>query len=408
MEYGFERWIDNRWQINLLVGNLMNSSETVPQKFKTSQIIFVFLSFTLTLSVLAMYVFGGNLIQYRNTLTHHGNIFLHENLIIIATVISIMMLCLLNKFQRLDYQRYLLLFLVISLIVVPSSKESYPITIGFPRAISNLVQAWIQLYVPPSIRASTSGLLSSLAGAIEVRSVQMESYWSFYLNLKRYYSIFILLLLVLFWKYTIVMEKENYRINTTHTPPINIFELILKYPYILVSCLAYGFNYNILSYGEFLAKAALPSENPKTYQYIIYLGATFFPLIAGRLGDKFGVSKCIIYFLLITMGFKFLTIALILSHMPTISSFYILIFIEAGLAGSLWALNPPLIGEIIDRNNLFRTFSLATLFCFFGAFLDGYIYRIFPLSIVSIKSSELCVNSLLVLLFWYLTKKKIR
>lgn len=355
-------------------------------ELKRLQIKFMIVMMTMYCLSYAIWVSSINLFQHY--VTDHGlasAVYYDRTIFSIRIMILVIGLNLLAKFQNQNYQRILMLILVIATLLLPVSLKTYPLLAGFNDTITELGKAWFQLYVPPAFRATLAGLLTSFTGLIKIRSTTATQYWEQAIIHKYILASILTILLFFFWKFTLKLQKieQEHHPSVTKHAPDNIVKLLRKNPYIFITCFVFGFNNGIFYYTFLLGAAALPDKAPEVYQYIMYAGSILGPVVIGRFADKFGIALISMYVIALITFCKFLNFSLAFTEITTSHYFYIVAFIEAAFAASLSSLNVSIVGERLRNRGIFRSFAISTIIYSLGALLYGRVYLKFSDSFVS-------------------------
>lgn len=339
--------------------------------------------------------------------SHHFNPreFPHMNVIALRISIFLMALCALKKFQSLKIQRSFMLVLMLCLIIglsMPISLDTYPYITGVSRIIFSLTEPWRQLYVPPAFRATIEGATEGLCGIFDLSSVALEYSWSRNLGRYHYFILLIVILFIVFWQLARTLEySETRRINQT---PDSIWALIKLHPYIFIVCFFGGFSEGIFDYTFLLSKEVLPDFSPRAYQYTLYLGGILGPILIGRLADKKGI-----FFMTVVTGFlvtlcKFVSSLLCLIHTPVLNAYYVVAFIEGGLAASIWMLSVAIVGERLRNKGIFRAFAISNVAFGIGSTVAGSVYTLFADSFLKTKLGIGCIDLMIMGLIWHYHK----
>lgn len=374
--------------------------------YKNIQIKFVIVITIIMSLAYAIFISSVNVFQ-QYTITHHFSTlkYSHDTIVSARIVMLIMAFNLFKPLQNPNYQRFLLSILILLLLVLPVSMETYSMLSGFSNAVVELSKAWFQLYVPPAWRATFAGLLTAISSLIKIRSTTIEKYWAEAIFHKYILASILTFCLFFFWKYSRKLEKLNKKVQSPQIMADSIILLIVNNPYIFLTALVAGFNSGIFYYTYFLGQEALPNTSAQLYQYIIYSGGIFCPLFIGYAADKHGIGFITICAALMVTICKFLEASLAFTHITLPIYYYCLAFIEAGLVASLWTLSASLIGEKLLGQGVFRAFAISALVINLGTVIYERIYNHFSYSFMFTKLSVGTVNGLFLLLLYYFYKR---
>lgn len=384
----------------------MTKNKTEKSVILTKRKYFVILMSLILLLAYALFIGSDNLLQVYTTQKKMSAIFPKLSILGMLITILVMFSNLFEKAQQLGYQRVLMFILLISFLFLPITLYTYPIVAGISNAIFNLAEPWRQIFVPPALRATIVGITTALSGFVDIRSTAVEQLWDF--DLLRYRQVGIILTVagIVFWKLSKNLEKISSEISQKQVKPIlGIGKLICTYPYIFVICFFSGLNGGIFYYTYFLATQALPTEPATIYQYVIFIGSFFGPVLIGFLADRFGI-----FFMLMLSGI-FLTlielfiVGIAFAHVQIPIVYYITAFIEAALAATLWPLSASLIGEQLRNQRIFCSFAISNMVFIIGNILCGYIFDVFT-TFQSVTLSFAVLNFFLILLVYILRSIK--
>ncbi|MDP3705034.1 MAG: hypothetical protein Q8R24_03890 [Legionellaceae bacterium] len=357
----------------------MNKPFTDPVKLKRLQILFVILIFIIILFSYGIFISSTNFFQ-KYISTQHLDVSVYTKLsnTSFRLMTLIMILTLLTKFQQLNYQRVLMAVLMLSLLIVPVSMETFPIISACSNALNRLGEAWFQIFVPVSLRGTLTGIMGGLTGLINLRSIGIEeAAWNFLIHREHAISIILIISFFFFWYVTVKLDNLNIEKDTKKLDPISIMHLMVKYPYIFLTCFLIGFNGGMFYYTINLISEVLPNQQPQTYQYVIYTSGIISPLFIGRLADKCGIAFMVICSIVTLIISSFMSVGLALLKVNIPILFYLLAFIKGGVASSLWALGYALIGENLRNKGVFRSFSISTIVINIGIIVYGRVYAKF-------------------------------
>lgn len=344
-------------------------------------------------------------------IAHHINDAKYPALNVLASrVLTLFMLiCLLKRFQQLKYQRILMsisLILLILLLFIPISSQTYPFISGISSAIFNLTEPWRQLFVPPAIRTTVEGFTEGLTSAFDLLGVFVEKDWSPAKHDYRYIAACLSIILVLFWwlSPSIAPIKSTAHSQSTVLLLKNLF---VQYPYIFVASFLAGFNETIFSYSAIIAHEILPSIPGKTYQNIIYISGFLMPILVGPLADKYGIYLSLIVVSIGIMFIKLITMLLLSAHVTTFLFYYITVFFEAGFCASLWTLDAALLGERLRYVGIFRSFAICNIVFSLGVRLASRLYEWFSFSFITIQLTMalICATGIGILGWFYWREK---
>lgn len=333
---------------------------------------------------------------------HHLSPALYPELNIMAFRIALLgtVLMYLKRLQSIQSQRWLFIFVVLLLALglsMPISLGLYPFITGLERIVTSLIQPWIQLFVPAAFRATVSGTIMGGTGVLDFLSAMIETSWSWHLSRYHYLTIFFGVAMILFWRLSYTEEK---RINIVEKQsPQNLSTLLTQHPYIFIACFLGGLNTAIFGYTFLLAKEVLPQMSTQDYQYMLYLGGIIGPIVVGRLADKKGIFRMLIFFACWLVVNKLLqALCITISSKP--AAYYITAFMESGLAVSVSTLGLALIGERLKTQGIFRAFAVSNVFFYVGNLAASRIYKYFVDSFFLTNLSMGLVNIFFILLLW--------
>ncbi len=374
-------------------------------KLRQAQIWFIILACVINLLTYTLLIGGGNLFQqYSLNLHLAANIYPKYSLIGFRIMIALTALSLLTKFQQLNYQRVLMSVLVLAIVPLPVSLDTFPIITGIGNAINGLSQAWLQLYVPPALRATISGILTGLSGVINIRSAAVEQYWHYSVIHEHVITVIMAIGLIFFWKLSLTLKNIKISDEPIQEKPETIRNLITKYHYVFITCLMLGFNQGIFFFTLMLGSEALPNEPPQTYQYVIYTAAIISPMIIGRLADIYGIRFMTMFSAIFLTICNFLNVALSVADIGMALPYYIVAFIQSSLAASFWALACSLVGVVLRTKGIFRSFAISNIVINLGVIVCGRVYEHFT----SFKLTMLAmgiINMVFLVFLWVFYKK---
>lgn len=375
-------------------------------ELKRLEIKFLFVISIILCLAYAIFISSVNVFQ-NYTYVHHidQSIYAGHTLMSFRLMTFIIALNLLSKFQDMNYQRILISMLIIILLVIPVSLTTYPIISAFSNAVVELAKVWLQLYVPSPVRATFAGALSGAGSLIKIRSTTIEKHWAEAVSHKYIIASIMTVFLFFFWKLTLKFQAIKNIDDSPKLPFESISRLLLNHPYVFFASFVIGFNSAMLYYSFLLGQAALPGQPAQIYQYILYSGGIISPVIIGRIADKYGISLIIIYAIFILTLCKFINVTLAFVHCTNPVYYYIVVFIEAGLASGLPALGISLVGQKMRLNGVFRSFALSSIIINTGILAYNRIYVIFSYSFLSTKMAIGVVNILFLFLLWYFYKQ---
>ena len=181
-----------------------------PKVTLSRPILFVILMSVVNLLAYALIMSGANLFQHYIFLHHlDANTYNLGTLFSLLILIGILALNLLTKFQEFIYQRILIALLILIILVLPVSLTTFPILSGCSNDLSNLAQAWTQLFVPTTLRGLITGVITALTGVIDIRSTTIESLWTFALHRERIIALILVLCLFFFWQTTKNLKNDH-------------------------------------------------------------------------------------------------------------------------------------------------------------------------------------------------------
>lgn len=377
------------------------------KNFKFAQLAFIACISILYIMSYSVYAYADNLVQFF-IFKHHLSINEYPNLYLISmSLIAIIMgICIFKKFQQLNYQRYVLTILILSLIFIPSTLKTFPVISAFSDSILTLSGAWYQFYAPPAVRATIAGINSGILSVIDLRSIEVESHLHMVLIIYRYVILSLLVCLIFFWKYSLALKDAPITTKQMRAPPEKVFKLLINYPYIFIIAIFCGFNGAIFYFSYFLGKEIIPTPDLKTYQYCMCIGSIFTPMIVGRIADKNGIFRTFLWIGGCLALIKLVSGILFMFSIKSNMVYYILVFIEAGLAGSLWSIESSLMGEKLCSKGIFRAFAISNLFYSLGGSIASRVYDLCAPSFQLTKISFTCIDILLLLLIFYCSKNK--
>ncbi|HMN25905.1 MAG TPA: hypothetical protein PKE38_15480 [Ignavibacteriaceae bacterium] len=372
---------------------------------------FVILTSVIFLTTYALYTFSQNTFQ-DYIFGHHVEILTipHANIMALYLSILIQLLCILKSLQSTIRQRWLMLGLIVGLIFVLSTNISvveYPLIPGLSNSIFDLTEPWRQLYVPPVWRATIEGVTASLAGMLDLLSIDVESYMSSHLSQKRRYftMAFLMLLLFLFAILTRRIKPITLK-NSANQLKYNIWTILKTYPYIFIACLFSGFNTGIFANAYMLAKEVLPDFPVKYYQYAVNVGSIIGPFVVGWVADRKGIFLVLIWLFLLVIPVKMLTALVFFVEFEQSPHFYYLVAgIEGALAAGFWLLNISLVGERLRFNGIFRMSALSNLFFGLGLMSFFRIFEFFSYSFLHLKIVIGLINFFALGVLWYYYQK---
>lgn len=365
---------------------------------------------------------GANLFQWVSAHVSYANVYNEQSLKSVGVVVAILSLNLLEQFQRVQYQINLLFLLIVVFLFVHISLTNYFVLLGIARTLYVLNQAWIQRYVPPKIRASIAGIVMSLTGLIDLRSTMTQSFLSSDFVKGEYIRWGLAFCFILFWicvrrmniiappiKQSKSLLKPKHTIRSLCSLIIKrlkldahcVISIILSNPIIMIIFFLGGLNTTLIYYAYAMAKITLPHNPPEYIQYAIYLGATTIPFIVGRLGDRFGIYSVLISDLTLQVLCTFFIGFASLVPLKTPMIYYVVAFLESGLASGSFVLAYAMIGSRIQATNLFRAFTIGMLFNYLGSYLYGFIFYTFSKSFSMIKLMGGSINLIGLILFLY-------
>jgi len=322
----------------------------------------------------------------------------------------IMAVCLLKSFQNLTYQRYLMLALLTTLLfflLASISLETYPYISAISNAIYCLTEPWRQLYVPSALRGSVEGITESLTGVIDLSVIGIEARWEKHLG--RFHSLIIVIAIcfLFFWLLTILLEKNVRMQSTQHTT--KIVDLIVQNPSIFIFCGLGGINEGMYSYVYIFAEEALASMPPQYYQYICAISGIIGPVVLGMIADKKGFFSVAIFSAISLMICKFIYVVLMFSQITSPMAYYTTVFFESAFATSVVALSITLIGDRLNNQGIFRSFTLSNIFFGVGMLITARLEGWTSPSLWKMKLTMGCVNGVLiaVILYFYRQEKKV-
>lgn len=376
------------------------------EEFKKLQLKFVVVIISIMSLSYAIFISSINIFQ-QYTVSQHLDLLIynHDTIVSARIVMLIMAFNCFKKLQNPHHQRLLLSILILLLLMLPVHLKTYSMLAGFSSAAVELSKAWFQLYVPPALRATLSGILTALSGLIKIRSTAMETHWAQAVFHKYIITSILTACLFFFWKYSIKLEMKNNSWQSSAVTSENIIQLVVKNPYIFLAALIAGFNSGLFYYTLLIGKAALPHASAQLYQYIIYSGGVICPIIIGYAADKYGIAFINISVVLMLTICKFSEASLAFTHIKTPIYYYCLAFIGSGLAASLWTLSASLIGEKLLEKGVFRSFAISAIIINFGALIYERIYNLFFYSFMLTKFSIGIANSLFLLLLYFFYKR---
>lgn len=373
---------------------------------RRKQMGFVILTSLIYLLGYAVFVFSNNVFQYDIT-SLHLDVHLFPHLGMTATVITmgVLLLCFLERFQNLNYQFTLISALVLVLMLIPVTIDTFPVISGFSNAVYNLTEPWRQLYVPPAIRATMEGITTGVTGMLSVRSVRLESYWAIELVRYRYAVVIIGIGMIVFWWLKESLKNSELKEALTQKPETSL-RLVVKYPYIFIICFISGLDQGLFNYSYFLGQEILPAATISSFQYIIYISSIISPILIGRLADKYGIFLMILSASILLTGCKWVNSAMAFMQVTTPIYYLVITGLEAGLTSCLWMLSASLIGERLRTKGIFRSFALSNIAFASGLFFCGIVYNYFSGHFAWTKFWMGIVNAVLIATFSWLYVKR--
>lgn len=173
-----------------------------------------------------------------------------------------------------------------------------------------------------------------------------------------------------------------------------------KHPYIFIAYFIAGVNSSLFDFTYTLAKEVLPNMLPSNYQNMLYLGSIIIPIALGMLADKKGIFNTMLQAAVALIIVNFIAAILFKLSIKTHSIYFILAFIEGGLAISAATLSASLIGERLKTQGIFRSFAMSGMLFSVGYLCAG---RIYEYSAGSFALTKLCIglcNLILLALLW--------
>lgn len=352
----------------------------------------------------------GNVFQ-DYAIAHHFNSDLYPRMQIVALRVSfvVLFLCLLKQLQSIKFQRCLLIVamsLLVIELVLPLSLKLYPFMLGIQGVIVLLTDPWLQLYVPPALRATIGGLSVGLTGILDLSSVMIESDWS--QHPYRYHVLAIVFFFILIWFWRVSNKKELKTSDEIKQSPTSIRILLTKHTYIFIAFLFGGLNTSIFSYTYLVAKEVLPHFAAQNYQYVLYIGAIIGPIVIGRVADRKGIFFITIVSACLLVMCKLVEACFFELSVNTPIIYYVLAFIGAGLAVGASTLALSLVGERLLTQGIFRAFAISNLFFDVGCLMAGRIYEYFAGTFFLTELSMIFVDIFLILFLWKAYKKQQR
>lgn len=349
------------------------------------------------------YASMGNVVQ-DYAIRHNLDPKLYPWLTIIAARISLVAtaLCMLGSLQAINRQRWILIGLLAALVIflcIPFTVHLYPFISGLESIISTLIKPWLQLYIPPALRATISGVSMGLTGVFDITSANMEDSWMEHLSRYRYLAIIFVVLLIFFWQLS-HQSNRNKHSPTLHQAPKSILFLLTQHPYIFIAFFFSGVNCCIFDYTFILAKEVLPNASAEHYQYALYLGSIFLPIVLGILADKKSIFMVMLGSAILLIAINFITAFCFKFSITSSGVYLILAFIEGGLAISATTLSASLIGERLKTQGIFRSFAMSGILFDIGSLFAGRIYEFCANSFFTTKIGIGFMNIILVTMLW--------
>lgn len=354
------------------------------------------------------YASMGNVVQ-DYAVQHNLDPKLYPWLTIIAARVSLLAtaLCMLGSLQAIHRQRWVMIGLLAALAIflcIPFTVHLYPFISGLESIIATLIKPWLQLYIPPALRATISGLSMGLTGVFDISSAHMEDSWMTHLSRYRYLAILFVILLLLFWRLS-HQSGGNKHTPSLHQTPKSLKFLLTQHPYIFIAFFFSGVNCCIFDYTFTLAKEALPNAPAENYQYALYLGSIFLPIGLGVLADKKNIFTVMLGSAVALIAINFITAFCFKFSVTTTSVYLILAFIEGGLAVSATTLSGSLIGERLKTQGIFRSFAMSGILFDIGSLFSGRIYEFCANSFFATKIGIGLINVILITLLWKCYRK---
>ncbi|ETO92721.1 hypothetical protein [Legionella oakridgensis] len=286
----------------------------------------------------------------------------------VASVLFTFLLALscLKWFQKIHYQRLLMIFvlcLLIGLFAKSLSLQTYPFISALGNYALNLSEAWRQLFVHPAWRGTIEGILGGLGTVVNVRAIGIQEAWMVHIEAFDRFLYILGGLLILFWYFS-----KNSKLAQPNEPQttFSFKTLLANYHYLFMLTFLSGFNEGFLSFIPTIAHQALPDKPTLYYQYAACAGGVIGPMIMGRLGDRLGILRM----LFVTTGLlllgNLLDMLLLQESIPFIRLYYVTVFLETAMVICLVSLTTALIGERLRTHGIFRVFALANLIAAVG------------------------------------------
>ncbi|KTD11931.1 hypothetical protein Lgra_1389 [Legionella gratiana] len=322
----------------------------------------------------------------------------------------LLVLSCLKLFQKIHYQRLLMivvLCVLIGLIAKSVSLQTYSFISAFGNYALNLSEAWRQLFVHPAWRSTVEGILTGLGMVVNLRAIGIEEAWMVHIEAFDRFLYILGGLLILFWYFS-----KNSTLAQPDAPQTTFSFKILftSYHYLFVLTFLSGFNEGLLSFIPTIAHQVLPDKPIKYYQYAACFGGIIGPMIMGRFGDRLGI----LYMLFVTTGLlllcHFLDMLLLQRSGSFIRIYYGTIFLEAAMIVCLISLTTALIGERLRTHGIFRVFALANLIASLGTTISMRLKIITADSLFTYKIMIITINIFLIgmsaILYWRMSLKK--
>lgn len=329
---------------------------------------------------------------------------LYPWLIIIAERISLVAaaFCMLDSLQAIHRQRWLFISLLGALSIclwIPFSIRLFPFISGLESIIFTLIEPWLQLYIPPALRATISALSIGLTGVFDISSAEFEDNWMTHLFRYRYFAVLFAILLLFFWRLS-NSSKLNKGLPPMVYAPKSVIFLLTKHPYIFIAYFFAGLNYSLFDFTFVLAQEIISSGSLSPYQDTLYLGGIIVPIAMGVLADKKGIFKVLLCAAMVLIAVELITGMAFKLSVHTTILYFILAFIEGGLAITACSLSASLIGERLKTQGIFRSFAMSGMLFSLGILCSGYLYEFCAGSFFLTKIIIGVCNSILLILLW--------
>lgn len=318
---------------------------------------------------------------------------------------SLLALCCLKIFQKVHYQRLLMivvLCLLIGFIAKSLNLHTYPFISALGNCALNLSEAWRQLFVHPAWRSTLEGILECLGMLLNLRAIDIQKVWMVHIEAFNRFIYVLGGLLLLFWYYS-KSSKMTHPDEPQTTFSFKV--LFMKYHFLFLITFLSGFNESVLSFIPTIAYQILPNKPIVYYQYAAYSGGIIGPLIMGRLGDRLGILQM----LFVTTGLlllgHLLDVFLLQRHSSFFRLYYATIFLETAMMICLISLNTALIGERLRAYGMFRVFALANLIASLGTTISMRVRIITADSLLAYKTTIIIINIFLITMSVILYKR---